>query len=378
MNFFKKKQQSDLSAAEPTSLPDSDKRMSVDSGGEEGEGEGELFEHLETSENGLFDGMDSVPSPRARTLNNNNNNLMGFDTNIKTKQQSEDEDDDYDEEEDDDDVTTQPIEGMYDPEEFSDLPVGEDIRDLFDYILRYAPQKLELDSKLKPFIPEFIPAVGDIDAFIKVDSENPLELGLTVLDEPTARQSDPNIMELQLRSLSKRSSGRLSKVKKVVNLGQAQDNKVVQKWIKDIDDLHRSKPPPTVQYSKPMPDIDLLMAEWPQELDTLLGSAGLPTAALDISLESYVDIICAILDIPIYKSRIQVSLLQQGTSHFIFHCRPCMFCSVSSPHLNNLNTSTVTTTTITRSISSTKYICVYCFDLLYFLHYELLTVLAVV
>ena len=150
--------------------------------------------------------------------------------------------------------------------------------------------------------------MGDIDAFIKVESDNPLQLGLTVLDEPTARQSDPNIMELQLRSLSKRTSGRASQVKKVVNLGQAEDNKVVQKWIKDIDDLHRSKPPPTVQYSKQMPDIDFLMAEWPQELDTLLGSAGLPTAALDISLESYVDIICAILDIPIYKSRIQVSI----------------------------------------------------------------------
>ena len=312
MNFFKKKQPSDLSAAEPTPVLSSDKTMSVDSGAEEEgeeeeEGEGELFEHLETSENGLFDGMDTVPSPlgRGRSLRNNNNTLQGFDTNIKIKQQLEEEDDDYDEEEDDDDdVTTQPIEGMYDPEEFSDLPVGEEIKDLFDFILRYVPQKLELDSKLKPFIPEFIPAVGDIDAFLKVESENPLELGLTVLDEPTARQSDPNIMELQLRSLSKRSSGRMSKVKKVV---QAQDIKVVEKWIKDIEDLHRSKPPPTVQYSKQMPDIDLLMAEWPQELHTLLASTGLPTAALDISLETYVDIICALLDIPIYKSRIQVS-----------------------------------------------------------------------
>ena len=307
MNFFKKKPQTD----KPTPLLDKEKTMSMDSGAEEEEeGEGELFEHLETSENGLFDGMDTVPSPRARTLHNNNNNnsLQGFDTNIKMKHQSEEEDDDYDDDdEDDDEVTTQPIEGMYDAEEFSDLPVGEDIRDLFDYILRYVPQKLELDSKLKPFIPEFIPAVGDIDAFIKVESDNPLELGLTVLDEPTARQSDPNIMELQLRSLSKRTSGRASQVKKVVNLDQAEDNKVVQKWIKDIDDLHRSKPPPTVQYSKQMPDIDLLMAEWPQELDTLLTTAGLPTAALDISLESYVDIICALLDIPIYKSRIQVS-----------------------------------------------------------------------
>ncbi len=33
---------------------------------------------------------------------------------------------------------------------------------------RYTPQTIELEHKLKPFIPDFIPAVGDIDAFIKV------------------------------------------------------------------------------------------------------------------------------------------------------------------------------------------------------------------
>lgn len=35
---------------------------------------------------------------------------------------------------------------------------------------RYTPQTIELDHKLKPFIPDFIPAVGDIDAFLKVSA----------------------------------------------------------------------------------------------------------------------------------------------------------------------------------------------------------------
>ena len=73
------------------------------------------------------------------------------------------------------------------------------MRDLFGDITKHRAQTIILDYKLKPFIPDFIPAVGDIDAFIKVESNNPLELGLTVLDEPSAKQSDPNIMELQLR-----------------------------------------------------------------------------------------------------------------------------------------------------------------------------------
>ena len=38
---------------------------------------------------------------------------------------------------------------------------------------RYTPQLIDLDHKLKPFIPDFIPAVGDIDAFLKVESEHP-------------------------------------------------------------------------------------------------------------------------------------------------------------------------------------------------------------
>ena len=115
---------------------------------------GELFNDMETEDNGLFEGMESL----------NNNNIEH-----KLKTNSEDEEDDYDEDDDDDDdVTTHPIEGMYDPAEFADLPVTPEIREMFDYITRYVPQKIELDYKLKPFIPDFIPAVGDIDAFIKV------------------------------------------------------------------------------------------------------------------------------------------------------------------------------------------------------------------
>ena len=34
---------------------------------------------------------------------------------------------------------------------------------------------------------------------------------------------------------------------------------VVDKWIKDIEDLHRSQPAPTIQYTKTMPEIDQLM-----------------------------------------------------------------------------------------------------------------------
>ena len=47
-------------------------------------------------------------------------------------------------------------------------------------------------------------------------------------------------------------------VKRVFGGGES-GGKEVDKWIKDIRDLHRSKPNPSVQYSRTMPDIDPLM-----------------------------------------------------------------------------------------------------------------------
>jgi len=42
---------------------------------------------------------------------------------------------------------------------------------------------MPLSSKLKPFIPGYIPAIGEVDAFLKVNRPDnlPEELGLTVL-----------------------------------------------------------------------------------------------------------------------------------------------------------------------------------------------------
>lgn len=57
---------------------------------------------------------------------------------------------------------------MYDPKQFESLSVPADIKALFSFISLYQPRILDLDFKLKPFIPDLIPAVGDIDAFIKV------------------------------------------------------------------------------------------------------------------------------------------------------------------------------------------------------------------
>ena len=86
-------------------------------------------------------------------------------TNSNEVNESDDEDDE-DDDDDDDDVALK-VEGSYDPSEYESLEVDAETRSLFSVIMKYTPQTVELDHKFRPFIPDFIPAVGDIDAFIR-------------------------------------------------------------------------------------------------------------------------------------------------------------------------------------------------------------------
>lgn len=206
---------------------------------------------------------------------------------------------------DEDDENGEVLEGAYDPADYEDLTVTQEIKELFQYITRYTPQTIELEHKLKPFNPDYIPAVGDIDAFLKVQRPDNKEvsLGLTVLDEPCAKQSDPTVLDLQLRSISKTAGVRATQVRSVEDADR--NPKAINSWTENIEELHRTKPPPNVHYSKSMPDIDVLMQEWPPEVEELLSKIKLPSAELDCSLPEYIDLVCNVLDIPVHKSRIQ-------------------------------------------------------------------------
>eukprot|EP00111_Clytia_hemisphaerica_P023319 TCONS_00068625-protein len=123
-------------------------------------------------------------------------------------EEDDDEEEDEDESSDDDGKGGKNHEGTYDPAEYEHLPVSQEIRELFQYITRYTPQSIDLDYKMKPFIPDYIPAVGDIDAFLKVmrPDGKAETLGLQILDEPAAKQSDPTVLDLQLRAIAKQPS----------------------------------------------------------------------------------------------------------------------------------------------------------------------------
>lgn len=150
----------------------------------------------------------------------------------------------------------------------------------------------ELQTKLQPFIPDYIPAVGDIDAFIKIPRVDGKDqgLGLEVLDEPCAKQSDPSVLDLHLRVLSKTSSGPALKVTQVKNAEA--NTKAVESWVNSIGEVHREKEPQSVHYTSPMPDIDTLMQAWPGSFEELLHQVELPNADLDVPLKEFVQICC--------------------------------------------------------------------------------------
>ena len=73
----------------------------------------------------------------------------------------------------------------YDPAHYKALPVSPLIKDLFPMITEYKPKKIEMAYNLMPFFPEMIPAIGDIDAFIKssYSSDQLVGRGNEVADE---------------------------------------------------------------------------------------------------------------------------------------------------------------------------------------------------
>lgn len=73
----------------------------------------------------------------------------------------------------------------YNPADYNNLNISPEIKDLFSHITNYIPEVYELETHLRPFIPDYIPAIGEVDAFIKIpkpDNEDET-LGINIIDE---------------------------------------------------------------------------------------------------------------------------------------------------------------------------------------------------
>lgn len=160
------------------------------------------------------------------------------------------------------------------PEKWENLSLNPEIKELFPYILKYTPQNIETAYHLQPFIPEYVPAVGDVDAFLKV-SEPPLlkpqrskeveehlhKLGLYFLDEPSGNQSEPSLLNMKLRSALTGSSSKNSRSASAHLVPFAKSSKDIDKWINEVEQVHMSQ---SVYDAQPRKDIENMLIEWPR------------------------------------------------------------------------------------------------------------------
>lgn len=170
---------------------------------------------------------------------------------------------------------------------------------------------------MKPFIPNFIPSIGEVDAFLKINRpDNQLEeLGLSVLDEPTVNGVDPVIFSLDLSYTGKNKSINPSLIIKTVDNAEKKP-KEIQSWIDSISELHQKKMSSSVSYSKNMPDVESLMQVWPERIENLLQDVKFPDGSVNMPTDAYAKIICNMLDVPLHKLNDERSLIE--ALHLVF------------------------------------------------------------
>ncbi|EEH58315.1 uncharacterized protein MICPUCDRAFT_4721, partial [Micromonas pusilla CCMP1545] len=186
-----------------------------------------------------------------------------------------------------------------------------DARELFDFIDRYRPRDVDPPADLKPFVPDFQPAVGDIDEFVKIPRPDGVadELGLRVLDEPKATQSDPDVLRLKLRRGDPGATGVADDAEVPSIEPEDLTAEKINAWIESVNALHANdEDEAVVEYSHDMPDLETLMKPFEPEVEEALRAMKLPDENLDVTPEHLAKLMCGILDIPVYDDNILESV----------------------------------------------------------------------
>lgn len=168
----------------------------------------------------------------------------------------------------------------YNPQDYMNLNVSQDIKQLFMLITAYTPQQTEIETILRPFIPEYIPTVGEVDGYLKIPRPDgqPESLGLYQIDEPILNQSKKSEMDYIIKEFYLANTAEEEKIHSVENAHK--NPKEIVSWIQTIDSHQAKKSAPTVVYSKKMPNIDDLMEPWNPEFEKDLSQIPIPLTEL--------------------------------------------------------------------------------------------------
>jgi len=192
----------------------------------------------------------------------------------------------------------------------SQLPVSDEIKELFTYIDAYEPVELEINTPLQCFMPPYVCSVGSPDPMIKIPRPDGVDdgVGTIILDEAIpSKQSNPAVLELQFRN-SGRGGGKTNNVVRSVSNVTQHTNEINQ-WIQSVEEIHaedhtvaNEQPKPEVKYQNKMPDVQELLQAWPKDINEELrnGTLEIPNADIDLNVQEYSKMMCMLLGIPVY------------------------------------------------------------------------------
>jgi intraflagellar transport protein 46 len=183
-----------------------------------------------------------------------------------------------------------------------------ELTSLFNLISNFHPNPVDILVHWKPFILSPIPAIGAVDAFIKVprpDAEFD-DFGLVIVDEPSITQSNPQILRMELREQFGFAAPGSQSDTYIGSIADAQQNpKALAPWLDLLEEIHRNRPPPQVIYTSRIPELDGLMETWPDAMEEVLRALLLPECDMDLIFEEYSRLLCAILEVPVRGNLIE-------------------------------------------------------------------------
>lgn len=124
--------------------------------------------------------------------------------------------------------------------------------------------------------------------------------------------------------------------KEVHSIANSHKNpKQVLGWVSDVEEVHKQRVPPSVFYSKKMPDIDGLMQAWDGEFEAALGKVKLAEPSAPMSTEALARVACSLFDVPVHETADNKNLIQ--SLHVLF----TLYASFSAnDHFHASNSST--------------------------------------
>nr|KAJ3423171.1 Intraflagellar transport protein 46 [Polyrhizophydium stewartii] len=215
---------------------------------------------------------------------------------------------------------------------------NEEVAALLLFIDSFQPEstELELGSCLKCFIPDLIPAIGDIDPFIKARfsgmrlARRSAHRILTVLHTRLAVADYHAAVDLALRAFALDSgTAKAGQVRSIEMHGSVPPAKHVDRWIASVKKVHEDSLRTATALDSLPCDIEALMAEWPTKINNVLSNdeITLPSADMDLSLPMMTQLLCNLLDIPVLAGSAvkdgrasRSALVRSASAMFLLFC----------------------------------------------------------